>query len=189
MSITNDSLTVTHQQAGRSALATVDVVVGGQGGPTSAYCELRIDGQSSFLKMDNFCVGVLKEQGLEHDTDPGSSWNELCKDAWVLKLSNGALCGNGKSHSDQQGDGSIAVGDRIGVLVDVEGGEGRVLFFKNGQQYGPGYQEGVSSPWRRCDTKTSNARLVVAVKMQYQGQQCTLLPDATRPSEPFAKWA
>ena len=53
----------------------------------------------------------------------------------------------------------------MGVLIDTEG-EGRVLFFKNGRQFGPGYMGGVSG------------RLVLGVQMYNEGQQVTLLPDA-----------
>ena len=70
---------------------------------------------------------------------------------------------------------AIKVGDRVGKLIDTEG-EGRVLFFKNGQQFGPGFVGGVSG------------RLVLGVQMIYKGQQCTLLPDAEEPAEPFTKW-
>jgi hypothetical protein len=38
----------------------------------------------------------------------------------------------------RQGAGAIRVGDKVGVLIDTEG-EGRVLFFKNGKQSGPGF--------------------------------------------------
>ena len=63
----------------------------------------------------------------------------------------------------------------MGVLIDTEG-EGRVLFFKNGEQFGPGFVGGV------------RGRLVLGVEMLFEGCQCTLLPDAEEPAEPFTKW-
>ena len=90
-------------------------------------------------------------------------------------MSSVSLWGNGKTFSDKQGSGSIKVGDRVGVLIDTEG-EGRVLFFKNGEQFGPGFVGGVSG------------RLVLGVQMYAKGCQCTLLPDAEEPAEPFTKW-
>ena len=63
----------------------------------------------------------------------------------------------------------------MGVLIDTQG-EGRVLFFKNGQQFGPGFVGGVSG------------RLVLGVQMYGTGCQVTLLPDAEEPAEPFTKW-
>ena len=63
----------------------------------------------------------------------------------------------------------------MGVLIDTEG-EGRVLFFKNGEQLGPGFVGGVSG------------RLVLGVQAYWKGQQVTLLPDAEEPAEPFTKW-
>ena len=90
-------------------------------------------------------------------------------------MKHGSLCGNGKQGSDLQGDASIKVGDRVGVLIDTEG-EGRVLFFKNGLQFGPGFVGGVSG------------RVLLGVQMYSQGCQCTLLPDAEEPAEPFTKW-
>ena len=74
-----------------------------------------------------------------------------------------------------QGYGTIKVGDRVGVLIDTEG-EGRVLFFKNGEQFGPGFVGGVSG------------RLVLGVQMANGGCQVTLLPDAEEPAEPFTKY-
>ena len=87
----------------------------------------------------------------------------------------GSLWGNSKEGNDMQGMGSIKVGDRVGVLIDTEG-EGRVLFFKNGQQFGPGFVGDVSG------------RLVLGVQTYWRECQCTLLPDAEEPAEPFTKW-
>ena len=63
----------------------------------------------------------------------------------------------------------------MGVLIDTEG-EGRVLFFQNGEQFGPGYVGGVSG------------RLVLGVQMGCIRCQVTLLPDAEEPAEPYTKW-
>ena len=78
----------------------------------------------------------------------------------------GGLDGNGKEDSDMQGDDSIKVGDRVGVLIDTEG-EGRVLFFKNGQQFGPGFVGGVSGRLClecRCTAKASKPHCCLMLK-------------------------
>ena len=159
-----DSLTANHQSQG-TGLATGNVVVGEEGGPTRAYFELRIDSGSSEFggSLSAFLIGAVRE-GLDHD-----KWHHNSTNAWFLHLKSGGLCGNGKLFSDAQGHGSIKVGDRVGVLIDTEG-EGRVLFFKNGEQFGPGFVGGVSD------------RLVLGVQMANAGLQCTLLPDAEEPS-------
>ena len=129
-----DSLTVTNRNFGWG-LATGNVVVGEEGGLTRAYFELRIDSSRSTdglcNGLGNFLIGAVRE-GLDHDNSQQRSNN-----AWFLYLDHGGLCGNDKLGIAQQGEGSIKVGDRVGVLIDTEG-EGRVLFFKNKQQYGPG---------------------------------------------------
>lgn len=48
---------------------------------------------------------------------------------------DGSLWGNDKYNSGRQGEGAIKLGDALGVLIDA-GSEGRVLFFKTGQQFG-----------------------------------------------------
>ena len=122
-----DSLTVTNQSHD-FGLATGNVVVAEEGGLTRAYFELRIDsGSSGAGDLGGIYIGAVRE-GLDHEIKHNYSTN-----AWFLKLYNGGLCGNGKNNSDEQGQGTIKVGDRVGVLIDTEG-EGRVLFFKNGQQ-------------------------------------------------------
>ena len=104
--------------------------------------------------------------GLDHDEHQDSSTNN----AWYLRADNGGLYGNGKCNDDAQG--RLKVGDRVGVLVDLDGGEGgeggSVRFFVNGSEYGPGYKSGVKGP------------VVLAVEVYYEGQVVTLflLPDA-----------
>jgi len=64
-------------------------------------------------------------EGLDHEKVHHNSTN-----AWFLNLNYGGLYGNGNYNSDGQGEGTIKVGDRAGVLIGTEG-EGRVLFFKS----------------------------------------------------------
>ena len=74
-----------------------------------------------------------------------------------------------KRGTDKQG--RISVGDRIGVLVELEGKEkGSVQFYLNGKQHGPGFSEGVTGP------------LVLGVQIMHRYQQMVLLPDAERPT-------
>ena len=66
------------------------------------------------------------------------------------------------------------VGDRVGVFVDLDGGEGgdggSVRFFVNGSEYGPGFKSGVVGP------------VVLGVELFFKNQKVTLLPDAERPA-------
>jgi len=80
--------------------------------------------------------------------------------------------GNGKRHDDKQG--KLKVGDRVGVLVDLDGGEGgdggSIRFFVNGSEYGSGFKSGVVGP------------VVLGVELSVKGQVVTLLPDAQKPA-------
>ena len=62
----------------------------------------------------------------------------------------------------------------MGVLVDLDGGEGgdggSVRFFVNGSEYGPGYKSGVTGP------------VVLGVELMQAAQVVTLLPDAQKPA-------
>ena len=75
--------------------------------------------------------------------------------------------GNGKFESDRAG--AYAVGDELGVLLDLDAGS--VLFFKNGAKHGPGWAAGsVTGP------------VVLAVQMYYTGSSAEVVADAVRPS-------
>ena len=62
----------------------------------------------------------------------------------------------------------------MGVLVDLDGGEGgdggSVRFFVNGSEYGPGFKSGVKGP------------VMLGVQLSGIGQVVTLLPDAQEPA-------
>ena len=62
----------------------------------------------------------------------------------------------------------------MGVLVDLDGGEGgdggSVRFFVNGSEYGAGFKSGVVGP------------VVLGVELVYTSQKVTLLPDAEKPA-------
>ena len=116
--------------------------------------------------MGRIMVGIVKT-GLDHETKHYHGNN-----AWYLNASNGSLWGNGRGGDDEQG--RLKVGDRVGVLVDLDGGEGgdggSVRFFVNGSEYGPGFKSGVVGP------------VVLGVELGYESQKLTLLPDAERPA-------
>jgi hypothetical protein len=102
-------------------------------------------------------------------TRPGLDLEEYhynTDNAWYFFGPDGSLDGNGKSYSDPQG--KIAVGDRIGVLLDWDAGSLR--FYRNGQVYGPGFPSGVTGP------------LVRTVEMCRQGQVVALNTAATLPA-------
>ena len=103
-------------------------------------------------------VGIVNT-GLDHDTHHYSSNN-----AWCLFATNGSLYGNGKEDYDAQG--KLNVGDRVGVLVDLDGGEGgyggSVRFFVNGSEYGPGFKSGVTgrSAWSGAHVQRSSCDFI-----------------------------
>jgi hypothetical protein len=133
-------------------------------GVKTGYFEVELTQGCAFGR---FHVGMFRP-GLDHS---GSGYR--AGDAWVLRTSNGSCC----DYSDGPvGDrpGGLKVGDRVGVLVDLEekGGRqgGSIRFFVNGVQFGPGFEKGVTGP------------LVPGVRMYFAGQKVTLLPDAQRPA-------
>ena len=116
--------------------------------------------------MSGIMVGIVKP-GLDHDTEHSHTNN-----AWYLYARNGGLFGNGKYGVDKQGQ--LKLGDRVGVFVDLDGGEGgdggSVRFFVNGSEYGPGHKSGVTGP------------VVLGVQCFQRGQVVTILPDAQKPA-------
>jgi hypothetical protein len=99
--------------------------------------------------------------------DPNGKYlGESCTDGWFIGASYGALYGNGKYSSD--GAGACTLGDRVGVLLDLD--DGSLRFFKNGVQHGPGYAAGsVTGP------------VVAAVQFYYADSEVRYLPNAQQP--------
>ena len=146
-------------------MATGSVVVGGEDGRRQGYFEVELTADAANRKMQLY-VGIVKT-GLDHDKHQQSSDNK----AWFLGASYGSLYGNGTNgKEDYDAQGKLNVGDRVGVLVDLDGGEGgdggSVRFFVNGSEYGPGFKSGVKGP------------VVLGVEICGNGQVVTLLPDA-----------
>jgi hypothetical protein len=111
---------------------------------------------------DGYCcvfVGAVRP-GLDHDKSHYDT-----NDAYYIGTGSGGLYGNGKQHDDKQG--RFAVGDRVGVLLDLDAGWLR--FYRNGERYGPGFTEGVTGP------------LVRAAQLCTKGDQVTVLPGAVAP--------
>ena len=132
------------------ALATCNEVVGGTTGCSKAYYELRIDrGRVNNGSLDYVFVGsvlhVLNPLTLVHSSYPcgfphtgairsregrvisyDTSLHRSDTDTWFMSMKNGSLYGNGKEETDMQGEGSVAVGDRLGVLIDT-GHQGQVV--------------------------------------------------------------
>ena len=149
-------------------MATGSVVVGGEDGRRQGYFEVELTADAANRKMQLY-VGIVKT-GLDHDKHQQSSDNK----AWFLGASYGSLYGNGTNgKEDYDAQGKLNVGDRVGVLVDLDGGEGgdggSVRFFVNGSEYGPGYKSGVKGP------------VVLAVEIYDKGPVVTLLHDALKP--------
>ena len=147
-------------------LATGTVVVGGEDGVREGYFEVELTKDGAYDDMSGIMVGMVKT-GLDHDT-----YHDETNNAWYLYAGSGGLAGNGKNGRDEQG--KLKVGDRVGVLVDLDGGEGgdggSVRFFVNGLEYGSGFKSGVVGP------------VVLGVELHYLSQQVTLLPDAEKPA-------
>ena len=144
------------------------MVVGGEDGRRQGYFEVELTADAANRKMQLY-VGIVKT-GLDHDKHQQSSDNN----AWFLGASYGSLYGNGTNgKEDYDAQGKLNVGDRVGVLVDLDGGEGgyggSVRFFVNGSEYGPGYKSGVKGP------------VVLAVEIYDKGPVVTLLHDALKP--------
>ena len=162
--IGEDNLVVEKTAGSGYCLATGTVVVGGEDGVRERYFEAALTADGALKDME-FNVGVVKT-GLNHESKHSNSNN-----AWFLWAYNGGLYGNGKSQDDAQGE--LKVGDRVGVLVDLdgEGGDGgSVRFFVNGSEYGPGFKSGVVGP------------VVLGVEFCNKSQKVTLLPDAEKPA-------
>jgi hypothetical protein len=161
-------LTATHNgpdNAFQSSLVTSTVEVGGADGVRTGYFEVELTQDGDYECMD-FHVGMFRP-GLDHSAvayGPGSSW--------VLCADNGGRGRYGGPAFDCQG--RLKVGDRVGVLVDLEEKEGRqggsITFFVNGVKFGSGFESGVTGP------------LMLGVTLlPDEGQKVTLLPDAQRP--------
>ena len=154
------------QVTGSCSLATGTVVVGGEDGVREGYFEVALNADGYRSDMLGFFVGMVKTD-LDHENSQYYTNN-----AWCLNAYSGSLYGNGKNGDDEQG--KLKVGDRVGVLVDLDGGEGgdggSVHFFVNGSEYGPGFKSGVVGP------------VVLGVELYYKNQKLTLLPDAEKPA-------
>jgi hypothetical protein len=104
---------------------------------------------------DDVLVGVTRP-----DLGPDDDYAlQDSTDGWFMYKGNGALYGNGKYDNDAAGH--IDMGDRLGVLLDLD--EGSLRFFKNDVQHGPGYPAGsVTGP--------------VVSALQLRGSSVRLLP-------------
>ena len=113
-------------------------------------------------------VGMVKT-GLDHETNHCTTNN-----AWYLFAYNGGLWGDGQCNQHEQG--GLKIGDRVLVLVDLDGGHSRgrrwrlSSFFVNGSEYGSGFKSGVVGP------------VVLGVELYDRGQVVTLLPNSQKPS-------
>lgn len=86
-------------------------------------------------------------------------------------------------------DASFRAGDTLGVLIDTAG-KGRVVFFKNREQFGPGFRGAAAAPpGKPKRTVSGHGDLLLCVEMGTRGCQCTLIPGAVKPAEPFVRWA
>ena len=164
--IGEDNLVVEKTTGTGFRLATGTVVVGGGEGVREGYFEVELTKDGARNDMA-FMVGMVKT-GLDHETD-----HFYTNNAWYLSAYDGGLYGNGKLRDYQQGE--LKVGDRVGVLVDLDGGEGgdggSVRFFVNGSEYGPGFKSGVVGP------------VVLGVELHFINQKLTILPDAEKPAD------
>lgn len=89
----------------------------------------------------NWAMLGATRPGLDHDKQHYDT-----TDAYFIGSRQGALFGNGKSNADLQG--AFALGDHIGVLLDLDAGWMRL--YRNGKRCGPGFTEGVTGPLVRA---------------------------------------
>jgi hypothetical protein len=124
------------------------------------YWEVELLSES----LNSILIGISRP-----NLDPAGEYFESeCSDGWFIHAANGSLNGNGKANDDQAG--GYKLGDRVGVLLDLDNGSLR--FFKNGVQNGPGYLAGsVTGP------------VVAAAQMWLQMQSVRLLPNAEAPAD------
>jgi hypothetical protein len=124
------------------------------------YVEVELRG-----RMMSLFVGIARP-GLDTAERKSRAYKE-CMDVWFMQAYSGGLCGSGKGYDDKAG--GFKAGDRVGMLVDLD--RGSLLFFKNGEQHGPGYGAGsVTGP------------VVLALQMRYEGQSGRVVADAVMPS-------
>ena len=147
-------------------LVTANVDVGGADGVKTGYFEVELTQDSEDESM-YFYVGMFRP-GLDHS----SSSRPRPGDCWALSGKTGGRYKCNGLTDDRQG--KLKVGDRVGVLVDLEEKEGRhggsIQFFVNGLKFGSGFESGVTGP------------LVPGVRVHHTGQTVTLLLDAQRPA-------
>ena len=109
------------------------------------YWEVELVGRTKSQEMLNVCLGVCRSHADPRAKDHSQST------AWLIHAGDGALWGNSKYEDDEAG--SFSQGDRMGMLLDLDGGSLR--FFKNGVEHGPGYPAGsVTAPVTRAALMT-----------------------------------
>jgi hypothetical protein len=112
--------------------------------------------------VGNIFIGISRP-----NLDPtGAYFDSDCTDGWFMYAYDGCLYGNGKYRDNAAG--GYKLDDRVGVLLDLDGGSLR--FFKNGVQHGPGFPAGsVTGP------------VVAAVQMYSKNTSLRLLRNAEAP--------
>ena len=81
--------------------------------------------------------------GLDHNDASSHAFSDS---AYYICASNGDLFGHGKECDDRQGQ--FEMGDRIGMLLDLDAGWLR--FYRNGKRCGPGFTKDVTGPMVRA---------------------------------------
>jgi hypothetical protein len=125
------------------------------------YWEVEVASDHDYV---GFTVGAARPC-IDHGQDIASG----TKGAYCIAGFSGGLWGDGISPVSQKRkwERKFAMGDRIGVLLDLDAGWLR--FYRNGKRYGPGFTEGVTGP------------LVRVVGLGELGDQVTALPAAVAP--------
>merc|ERR1712232_335659 len=122
------------QNAGGTNVTLTNITVDGSSS-SPVYAEFKVGDD---VPVQDMCIGAVVQKP---ELDLGmcrSNGND--DEAYFMHLGDSGLYGSGKDGDDYQGE-RIAIGDRVGVLVKT-GAEGFIRFFRNGNEYGPGYRVG-----------------------------------------------
>jgi hypothetical protein len=131
------------------------------------YCEVLIP--VALPVVANSVIGIYVGVSRPNLPTVGDIHKPSCNDAWLMRLYNGGLCGNGNNGAQgcvpERAVAYFSKGDRMRVLLDLD--DGSLCFFKNGVKHGESFPAG-----------SVTAPVVFAVELWRKSQCVQLLPNA-----------